>query len=439
MTIRKRRRSFGSEIREFVYLDETSVESLLASVDGEILVQRTDTQSKSRESSMTAGISKKTHFGQASFAPTLKTVRGTEVQELRKSVAQSAFARFRAKNISKFALLPRGSVRVGPIDKFLLGRRAPRTMKRLGQGIPLKDLKRGDLLEIDTDLVASDIYKARTAMSAVTSVVESFPTFLTIELRDALKNARPLTELIDSLTGNAIPVVGQNPGIAVLDVQGEPWLVNASILSSGPTNAAELALESVANPRWFWGDVGRILFRQTRFTMLCRVVNPALTNAESGSYVGSILRTINDDLAETVDGLGTMFLGALRSGHNNNKLAPSGGPLDPALLDYAARIQELAGRAEAPVPIGMSEFFGGQRLKGLNVDAQTAAFKLTDQLAQITDEEVGIEKRLELREAMRELHGLWPWSPVASQKGSSEPDDDLNVRFLEVAIVAVYW
>lgn len=435
---RKRRRSFGAEIREFVYLDETSVESLLASVDGEILVQRTDTNSKSRESSVTAGITKKTQFGQATFAPTLKSVKGTEVQELRKSVAQSAFARFRAKNISKFALLPRAAVRVGPIDRFLLSRNQPEALKRLGQGIPLESLKRGDLLEIETDLVASDIYKARTAMSAVTSVVESFPTFLTIELRDALKNARPLTELIDSLTGNAIPVVGQNPGISIVKIQGEPWVVNSTMVLDS-VDATEVALESVTNPKWFWGDVGRILFRQTRFTLLCRVVNPALTDSESGSYVGSILKTINEDLAETVDGLGTMFLGALRNGHNSKKVAAMSGPLDPALLDYVARIRQLAGREEESIPVGMSELFGGQSLKALSVDAQTAAFRLTDQLTMVTDDEVGAEQRAELREQTREFHGLWPWSVPTAKSGDSESTEAGSTRFLEVAIVAVYW
>ncbi|MDH6181632.1 hypothetical protein M2152_001814 [Microbacteriaceae bacterium SG_E_30_P1] len=436
---RKRRRSFGSAIREFVYLDETSVESLLASVDGEILVQRTETQSRSREASISAGVSKTTQFGQANFAPTLKSVRGTEVQVLRKSVAQSAFARFRAKNIAKFALLPLASVRTGPIDKLLLRRTDPSTMRRLGQGIALKNLKRGDLLEIETDLVASDIYKARTAMSAVTSVVESFPTFLTIELRDALKNAKPLTELIDSLTGNAIPVVGQNPGVSIVEIQGEPWLVNATAVSdsAAPT---DVEFESVTNPKWFWGDVGRILFRQTRFTMLCRVVNPVLTEFESGSYVGSILRTINDDLAETVDGLGTMFLGALRSGHNKgaSALMPDG-PIDPAIIDYATSIQRLAGRENETLPSGLSELFGGRDLKALAIDAQTTAFMLVDGLAGVTDEEVTQLQRAELREAVRERNRLWPWSQRSPVVESSGGSDGSAAQYLEVAIVAVYW
>jgi hypothetical protein len=250
-----------SPIREFAYLDEVSVESLLASVDGEVLVQRTSTESRSSEAGLGAGLGASTPFGKASFAPALKQTRGNEVQELRKSVAQSAFARLRNKNFNRFVIRP---LRL-PVSKRIQRRihdLDPKVLRKYGQGLPLCELKRGDLLEIETTIAAADIFKVRTAVSAITNVVDAHPSFLTTELRDQLGLAKPLVTLIDSLNGDAIPVRGEAASVTITDVAGEPWLVSASA-TPGITGQS-LTLESQAFARWFWGDVGRILFRPAR-------------------------------------------------------------------------------------------------------------------------------------------------------------------------------
>ena len=424
----------NAQNREFVYLDEVSVESLLASVDGEILVQQTKTHSKTSESGIGGSLTSNTPFGKASFSPTLKRATGTEVQELRKSVAQSAFARFRAKNLLKFALRPLDSAKASKRRMRSLSNLDPKTLRRLGQGLPLSELKRGDLIELETDLIAADIFKARTAVSAVTEVVEAYPSFLTIEVRDALKNARPLTALIDSLNGNAIPVVGERPSLRVVDVDGVPWIVVTS--SALPESSQpQIVLESVAREPWFWGDVGRILFRSTRFRMLCRVVNPELTGAEPGSYVGTILKTIDDGLANTVDSFGSMFLGALRQGHKQATGSRRPVGPDPALLAYFEATVPPSEESETTMRPRLPDQFTAIRMQDLSVDLQTQVFRAVDEAVSSHLDEDALAV---IRQDVRNEWGLWPWSPVANVDPES-PVTAPAVRHLEVAIVAVYW
>ena len=435
-----RRRLNGDEtqIREFVYLDETSVESLLASVDGEILVQRTNTSSRSSEAGIAAQADGKTPFGKVSFAPTLKKSSGSEVQELRKSVAQSAFARFRSNNFQQFVIRPLASGAKRRKIKRLLDELEPKALRKLGQGIPLDELRRGDLLEVETDLVAADIFKARTAISAVTDVVEAYPSFLTVELRDQLKLARPLTSLIDSLNGNAIPVVGENPSIYVSEINGRKWLMSG-YSSDHDSVEHNLALEGQALRPWFWGDVGRILFRPARFRMLCRVLNPSLTNAPSSSYTGTILRTIDDGLASTVDGLGSMFLGALRSGHQAAaQKADEHVSSSPVVSRYVEKLAFAIADAELVLPPEVEAHLSTLDLHALPTSAQTDVFLIIDRALDLRPATIGEDALSALRDDIRTEFGLWPWSPAQITQ-AADVAPERATSFLEVAIVAVYW
>ncbi|MEN0101383.1 MAG: hypothetical protein AAGC90_00545 [Curtobacterium sp.] len=421
-------------IREFVYLDEVSVESLLASVDGEVLVQRMTSESRSTESEMGGSLGANTPFSKASFAPTLKKTRGNEVQELRKSVAQSAFARFRNKNFHRFVIRPLKARVPKRVQRRLLSLE-PKTLRKYGQGLPLRDLRRGDLLEIDATIAAADIFKARTAISAITDVVDANPAFLTTELRDQLGVAKPLISLIDSLNGDAIPVRGESTSIATTEIGGETWLVSASPLV-GLTGEA-VTLDSQAFARWFWGDVGRILFRPARYKMLCRVLSTEVRDEPTNSYVGSILRTVSEDLAETVDGLGSTFLSALRAGHEEATSGISSPVTAEVLVRYLQLLGEVPGVEALELSTEKLEVLSTVNLKQLSVPAQASFFRAVDEAVGLNPLAVPDVTRSDIRDVVRTEFALWPWS--AQEQATAEEAQRSPSPFLEVAIVAVYW
>ncbi len=433
-----RNRSPLSPIREFVYLNETSVESLLASADGEILVQRTSTASRSSEASLTAGLSGKTPIGKASFAPALKTSKGSEVQELRKSVAQSAFARFRDRNAHQFTIRPVNALTISRRGRKLLKATDGSALKKYKQGIRVSDLKRGDLLEIETDLVAADIYKARTAISAVADVMDAYPSFASIELRDQLRAARPVTALIDSLNGDSIPVFGQNPSIGLQKIDGELWILNKAGISTGD-DATKLSLEAQTLEPWFWGDTARILFRPERYTMLCRVINPSLSEAPSSSYIGAILGTIDSSLATTVDAMGSMFLGAMREGHHKSTETTAFQTTSLEVINnYVSKLGEHMPSAPLALPSEMRGSMSRVNIKQLTPESQVDFFGALDEALGVTDEDISPQVKVAIRDAVRTEHRLWPWSRDPSTP-STQSEPPTSNAYLEVAIVAVYW
>ena len=426
--IRQKRKRQEAEIREFVYLNETSVESLLASTDGEILVETNRSTSKSRDASITGSVNGL--FGEAQYSPTLKRSHTTTGSELRKSVAQSAFARFRRRNQDQFRLRPLDVARTSRRVGQKLSERDPRTLRRLKQGVPVRELRRGDLLEIDAAVTAADIFKARTAMISVAEVVEAYPSFLTVEQRDAFKAARPLTELIDRLNGNTIPVKGET-GLSVTEISGAPWL-----LLGAEAHGRPVQLDSALQAQWLWGDAGRILFEEHRFRLLCRVVNPSLETAPASTYVGTILRSIDPALSHTIDGLGGLFLGSLRDGHERAR--DRRGPGDRGSDAVRWYAEELAREAGTQLSVEALGALSAVHLGRLDMHKQIEVLDSIDLVVLGADASCEAEVRASLRDRMRTEFALWPWSKDANEP-KPEPTSAPATNYLRVEIVAVYW
>lgn len=368
-------------------------------------------------------------FEQASFSPSLKSVRGRQVQELRKSVAQSAFARFRQRNLSRLAIQGLDPASLSRRQREAIARRDGKALRRWKQGIPVAELCRGDLFEIESDVSAADIFRVRTAMVAVTEVMEAYPTFLSLEQREIFKTTRPLTDLIDKLNGDAIPVVGHRPNLVVEEIEGVQWLVAAP-------SPDGIVIESVVQPQWFWGDPGRTLFQDHRFRILCRVVSPALAAQPASSYVGTILRTINDELAATVDALGPMFLGALRTGHQRGKenRSPSYELFDWYVTAMSDHVDPTVDAQHITV-VREALDVAAERL---STAEQTELFRSIDEAIFSGAPSVLDDVKASLRDDARTRFALWPWS--SGSASAAEPSvESGKSQFLEVEIIAAYW
>jgi hypothetical protein len=417
-----RRKTSLGEIREFIYLDETAVESMLAAVDGEILVETTGSSSQSREFSLGGTRKGDASLGSPEISTGFKLGRTSAQQEVRKSVAQSAFARFRSKNQQSFVL--RRTATLGRRTQRRIAALDIRALRKFGAGVRVDDLRRGDLIELEVTLSAADSYQVRTAINSVADVVSSFPELLPIEQKEVLRKVRPVTALIDNLNGEAVPVVAALPNLRRVSLDGEDWLV----LTPGESND-ELELHAVTFPRWFWGDLGRTLFQSRRYTVLCRVLDPELKREAATSYVGAILSVVHPGLAATVDNIGPMMLGALRHGTERavrNQTADW-------LLTYA---QEVAGLTGNAVGIPDLSSIDGIDVRRMPFAKQLELFRAVDALFGLEDGEMSQELS-DLRISVRDRFRLWPWSQEDSSAVHGVPAS-MSSR-LEVELVAAYW
>ncbi|MCU1417162.1 MAG: hypothetical protein JWP32_1336 [Schumannella sp.] len=409
------------EIREFVYLDEIGVESMLAAVDGEVLVQTTNSNTRTREFSL-AGAQGDVALGTPAVSTGLKLGRTRGQEETRKSVAQSAFARFRSNNSQSFVLRyartyrPRAKRRIDALDTGAL--------RKHGAGVRIADLRRGDLVELEVTLTAADSYQVRTAINAVGDVVNSFPDLLPLEQRAVFRQIRPITALIDNLNGEAVPVVAVLPNLRKVTIAGEDWLT----LTPGESSAA-VELHATTMPNWYWGDLGRTLFQSRRYTILCRIVDPELHSETSASYVGAILNYVHPQLAETVDNIGPMMLDALRQGTARGAARQT----PEWLAAYAVGVAGLTG-GDATT-LDLTGLTTGD-VRQLPLDKQLELFGTIDERFGVEPGSRNAELSA-LRNDTRDRFGLWPWSVQEATDAPRSPAPPSSR--LDVELIAAYW
>src|SRR5690606_11971969 len=100
----------------------------------------------------------------------------------------------------------------------------------------------------------------------------------------------------------------------------------------------------VTEKSWYWNDPGSVLFDRNKYRMLCRVIDPRLTEVASATYLGGIMRSIDERLGETVDAMESVLLESLRAGYAGTQKHEEGKP-EPALSEYSKMLSDATGDA----------------------------------------------------------------------------------------------
>lgn len=292
------------QLREFVYLDETSVESLLASLDGEVLTGVTESRSKGYELGLSAtGTALGVPTG---VSPSATRSRSVTVEEQRKSVAQSAFARLRSRHLDHLRL--EADSRAGS------GQR--RTLDRSGD-LDVSTLHRGDLVEVDAVLGASEVFRVKTVIDSMIGVAETFPDSIPPSALSAIRQGAPIGALLGSLSQGMIPIEGEVVGYRSVENSGERWIVPtavASAMEKSGWSSEPLIIVGVTLSPLYWQDTRRVLFSDYKYRLLGRLVHDGVKPSWSSVKLADVLKNVNSELSETFESLGPMFLKALQDG-----------------------------------------------------------------------------------------------------------------------------
>lgn len=330
--LRKKKAKPG-QLREFVYLDETSVESLLASLDGEILTGITESRSEGYQLGISAtGAAPGVPAG---FSPTASRSRSVTVEEQRKSVAQSAFARLRSRHYQELRLAADRSTGT-----------SARTVVDPDEDLLVTSLHRGDLIEIDAILGTAEVFKVQTVIDSMVGVVNSFPDLLPPNALDAVRQGEPVAALLGSLSQGLIPVEGSVVGYRQISHGGKDWIVPnrvAEDLARAGATSTEVLIAGVTLSPLYWQDTRRVLFSESKYRVLGRLVHDGIRAGWSAVKVTDVLKSVNPDLGRTIDSLGPMFLQALQNGEDHEGLPVAPSSMRRQLVSYARDLAEVAG------------------------------------------------------------------------------------------------
>lgn len=429
--LRKKKAKPG-QLREFVYLDETSVESLLASLDGEILTGITESRSRGYELGLSAtGAAPGVPAG---FSPTASRSRSTTVEEQRKSVAQSAFARLRSRHYQELRLAADQAPEI-----------SARTVINPDEDLLATSLRRGDLIEVDAILGTAEVFKVQTVIDSMIGVVNSFPDLLPSNALDAVRQGEPIATLLGSLSQGLIPVEGSVVGYRHITYESRDWIVPdkvAEALVSAGAISHEVVIAGVTLSPLYWQDTRRVLFSESRYRVLGRLVHDGVRAGWSAVKVTDVLKSVNPELGRTIDSLGPMFLRALQNGEEQGDHSVDPSSMTEPFLSYAEDLAEVAGLNWTPA------------LKELIID------KLQQHPGEARNAEEWREKLKVVDNAvfsetanlvapnalvtLRSRHPLMatahePTASAVSPVPCSRESTDRARTYLELEIIAIYW
>ena len=290
--IRRRRRikaakAVTTPLREFVYLDEVSVYSLLASREGALPAEYTHTRTDSATDELASSTGANAGLLKANISSKTGSAQTESTQILRKYTVQAAFKELHEGEEDRLAIT------IMPTDSTLPDVRTWEDLQN-ALGSPRLDrwviypesLNRGHLIELEIELRAEPIFELTSIITAMQGIVEEAPQLLQgseYSYQQLAAGNRVLAKLLVGL----IPIRCLAVDYHVVLFNGRMVLVHKRLVSQLPTDShwepKPLWVVGVTEEQFFWKDVRQILFSGSRFRMLCRIHHGGLQPTNNNS------------------------------------------------------------------------------------------------------------------------------------------------------------
>lgn len=312
---KRRERDWRSERREFIYLDEVSVISLVAARDGGVANTITEKLSRTAEAESKTSVSVPTTGGGKVGAETRHKVTDSSSREVvRRTVIQSTFGdlRFGGRNpseplVREYRDLPRKLVGCIAKSEDLSANWNWKLKKLTKRGLltPLGTLRRGDVIEMDVQLRPNKTFSVTAAIDSFVDIMQGRSEVFG-EASAQVAEMIPIGEVIDRLMVGLIPIHGAPSNIVVVDIDGQPHLIDHRVIKPGSPfadRARRWEIVGVTEEPSYWKDLRRVLYTRDRFTVYARVVNPTLVTNWNPVKLAGLMSDVSADVAREIAAL----------------------------------------------------------------------------------------------------------------------------------------
>lgn len=440
---RRKERTSGSSqhpspapLREFVYLDEVSLRSLLASQTGAVTEEVSSAVSQAEQAEIAGALSVNSGFLKSEVNPRYQTSNSRSVQTSRKAIAQSLFKEFR--ELPSVGLLIESSSPLKQCSNLDDLRSCDGT-----SCIPSGAIVRGSLIEVEVELDVDPVFKLSTLISETSDIAHDYPeAFLASGSASALEAAGPINKVLQRLLAGLIPVRGKAVGLSVVRIGSEEFVVKDDALSSNvKVDRLPLEIVGVTEHLSYWKDIRRVLFSGARFTMLCRVARDGIQKSWTPVKLADLFKDIAPDLAQELDVAGRVGLSLLPT---QTAQSPQYDALARALESY---VQSCSTRSQSKFTPGDDKKLRAliENLKPLadTASRQKRAFQTVDDfVSSMAHAPLTSQERLELRREARKAAGLELFAdsePVFRTEQASPQCTDVTRALVDTEVIAVYW
>ena len=431
------------DLREFVYIDDVSVQSLLASRTGAIATDYTDSETLGTKRTREANAGLKYGPLNVGGKNNREESAGATAQVLRKSNAQARFKQLLDTELEGLLL------RVRPPDALPGTAESPpgaqvvpsfEQMREQHQRhvVAEADIRRGDLFELDIELEAEPIYGVSAAIASLIALFEQAPEMVPKDDRDNIRQVSAVAKMLDQLLAGLVPVRGRAVDYHVLRRGDGDYVIHNSLVAQLPEEERgalqPLVVVGVAEQELFWKDLRRVLFAGHRYTVLARVAVDALPSSWQPIKLVDLVEQVSPELADMLGSASTEVLASL--GDATELARTDGartqsqraldqyrdllaGELGVELAEAESRCQDLAG---AEVSLDREAFRDAAQAVTNRLTARPEDAPARERLSTLRDE--AWRSSLEPEEPERELRAS---APAATE------------RYLNAEFVAIYW
>ncbi|MCU1267571.1 MAG: hypothetical protein JWM21_3889 [Acidobacteria bacterium] len=417
-------------LREFVYLDEISVFSLIASRLGPVATEFTETERASLKAEV-AGAGGSYELGS---------------QVLRKSTVQTTFKELYELEMNSFAMRPitekQRPPKVNSLNDLMYQREI---LAAEGWIVDPSKLARGQLLEVEVQLEAEDIFRVSSVVSAILEIIETNPEMFGVENKNVAQ-AKAVGRVLEKLLVGLVPLRGLAVDYMVLKFDDREWIVHRNLLKAlSETEALStrpLYLVGVADQTLFWKDVRRILFANARFRVLCRLAQNDIQNSWTPVKLAHILDLIRPGLGKEVDNLGSVVLASMVNASKTEQNTDRKKLMRDALIGYAKLLADHQGQTISDNELSQAGLLSEKQCNSFgSLEERRNAF---DSIATFLSARLNLEldriviaqyRAVALVDAGLDLSG----KPTSLGLADSTSPDVSEKRFLDSEFVAIYW
>lgn len=448
----RRRRAAQNTIgtlREFVYLDEVSVYSLMASRLGPIATEFTDTETTSLQSEMGSSIGAGAGIARADVSSRILNNQTSGTQVLRKSIVQTAFKDLYEYERDSLSIKPMPSGPEPPDisnedDLFV----ATQSHVDGHWIIDPEKLSRGELFEIEVQLEADPLFRVNAVASTILEILEKDAESLGLNANDELEQMKSVGRILEKLLAGLVPIRGKAIDYCAVELAGKEWIVNRKLLqniqASEELHIYPVFVVGVAEQALFWKDLRRILFSNARYRVLCRIAQTGLQGSWTPVKLVQVFESVIPGFSSQINLAGLNNLISAAETNTTGKVTTSTQQrMHTALLNYAKLISnhfkiKLTLQDEEQIDllaIEHSALFGTQkaRLKAF----ESISTHLIEKFEIKTEPLINAQYRASaLADAGLDFAGEPIQSAPVNAKISQTAAHD---RFIDSEIVAIYW
>lgn len=426
-------------LREFVYLDEVSLRSILVSQNSTIPESVSDAISRADEAEITGTISANALGIGSEVASRYQASKSNSTQSSRKAVVQTLFKEFRDLSL-EFKLAHKEAAPKQLKDRSDIANVVDPTI-----AVRADEFIRGSLVEVEVTLAVDPVFKLGAMMTEWKSMADEHPGMFGEEgMLGFLRDSEPIMDVLDRFLAELVPIKSKAVHYRVVKVNGYEYIVDKRAIKDLDIKSRPLYIVGVTEKIGYWKDLRRVLFSNANFTVMCRVARSGIHDRWTPVKLADLFTDVAPGFVDQINAIKSPKAPSVAS---ESSITTHQQTMSAALHEYRT---ELVKALDCEVDIENQQAFENlvSRLASgqLSPAAQRLAFEevraSTISLNNLV--EVGVDQDLLLRQHAREAAGLelFPASTgLSTTPTASSPalPTKRTARMLDVEVIGIYW